>query len=101
MEMVALERVPMVKFMLSVLYHSEKMGGKPSLRRAIGKHRLCPRLSPTPVPLARLQHSLRSSHRQPLANPCRPLGSMDWTWAAWTGLGQQAVSLKQSHQLPP
>ena len=79
----ALETVHTVKFMLSVCYHSEEMGGKPEVELSGGSYASTGFVrgsAPLPVPLTRLQHSLRNSHRQPLANPSQPLGSMDWTW---------------------
>ena len=81
----ALETVHTVKFMLSVCYHSEEMGGKPEVELSGGSYASTGFVrgsAPPPIPLTRLQHSLRNSHRQPLANPSQPLGSMDWTWAA-------------------
>lgn len=89
----ALEMVHTVKFMLSVFYHSEKMGGKPKVELSGGHMRAQALSEAQPHPLSlsldfnTCSGTVTASHSPIPASP----------WAAWTRLGQPAVSLKQSH----
>lgn len=73
-------RVPMVVFMLSGVYHSEKMGREALSRRGQQvQAQAGPRLPAPPRPSRRLQHCLNINMSYHILPP----------WAAWIDLGSR------------